>query len=283
LTGIELETPRWERSISFYVDHFGLEIAQRGHNFVSLKGTGHQTRQVTLVAGLRARLRGLQFEMHPSSDLRHYSQALRARGIACEELSPISLSFSDPDGTRIGLICDPQWEAEQESATGERPIFLSHVVVNSPDPARLLAFYVDTLGLRVSDMYEKGLLTFLRCDQPQHHCLGISPASSSGLNHFAMDCGSIDAVMMGLGRMKRGGFEPIWGPGRHRPGGNVFCYFEDPSGFVAEFTCGLLSIPAGDHWTPTEWPRTPDNANSWGTGGPTPRAIKLMSEGPPGE
>jgi catechol 2,3-dioxygenase-like lactoylglutathione lyase family enzyme len=160
-------------------------------------------------------------------------------------------------------------------------MYMSHVVLNSPHPERLIEFYVDTLGFRISDKYERGLLTLLRCHQPQHHCLGIAPASYSGLNHFAMDCGTIDAVMTGVGRMKRAGIEPIWGPGRHRPGGNVFCYFEDPNGFVAEFTCEVLSIPDGDRWEPKEWARTPENANVWGTGGASPRAIKLMNDNPP--
>ena len=44
-------------------------------------------------------------------------------------------------------------------------------------------------------MYEQDTLTFLRCAQPQHHCIGIGAAEKPGLNHFSFECGSIDGVM----------------------------------------------------------------------------------------
>ena len=66
-----------------------------------------------------------------------------------------------------------------------------------------------------------------------------------------MDCGSVDALMRGLSRMKALGHEPVWGPGRHGPGGNVFCYFEDPTGFVPEYTCEVIQIPADGRLRPS--------------------------------
>ena len=150
-------------------------------------------------------------------------------------------------------------------------------MLNSRDPDRLVAFYRDVMGLRVSDAYEMSSLVFMRCDQPQHHSVGISPGASDGLNHFAMDCGNVDAVMRGISRMRRTGQAEIWGPGRHGPGGNIFCYFEDPSGFVPEFTCDVLQIEDDAAWRPQEWKRTPENGNTWLSGGPTERAVALMS------
>jgi len=69
----------------------------------------------------------------------------------------------------------------------------------------------------------------------------------------------------------------LWGPGRHGPGGNCFCYFEDPVGYVVEVTSELIYIPEGKEWLPREWKFAPENANVWLTGGRTERAIKLMS------
>jgi catechol 2,3-dioxygenase-like lactoylglutathione lyase family enzyme len=281
LTGLELESAEIDKTVAWYSNLFGLEISSRESGRVSLKGIGHETRQLVIRAATHARLGGLAFELDPSGDLRHFAEVIGARGVRVRPISDVSLSFEDPDGTTIVVSQSPNWRAEGGQRGTDRPMYMSHVVLNSPHPERLIEFYVDTLGFRISDKYERGLLTLLRCHQPQHHCLGIAPASYSGLNHFAMDCGTIDAVMTGVGRMKRAGIEPIWGPGRHGPGGNVFCYFEDPNGFVAEFTCEVLSIPDGDRWEPKEWARTPENANVWGTGGASPRAIKLMNDNPP--
>ena len=36
----------------------------------------------------------------------------------------------------------------------------------------------------------------------------------------------------------------MWGPGRHGPGSNTFAYFQDPNGFVAEYTTALEEIRA---------------------------------------
>ena len=48
--------------------------------------------------------------------------------------------------------------------------------------------------------------------------------------------------MRALGRMRRAGHDTIWGPGRHGPGGNVFCYFIDPAGNVIEYTAELIEL-----------------------------------------
>jgi catechol 2,3-dioxygenase-like lactoylglutathione lyase family enzyme len=281
LTGLDLECAELEKTTAFYVDAFGLEAVRREAGRVSLKGAGRQPRQVTFAVGTRCRLLGLNFELDPLANLQDFAARLESRGLEVLRPGAHSVSFQDPDGTDLLVSKSPGWQPEEVRGASDRPLFLSHVVVNSPNAARLIDFYVDTLGFRVSDRYERGLLTLLRCHQPQHHCLGIAPAGYSGLNHFAMECGTIDAVMTSVGRMKREGSEPIWGPGRHGPGRNVFCYFEDPNGFVAEFTCEVLSIPDGDRWEPKEWARTPENANVWGTGGASPRAIKLMNDNPP--
>lgn len=281
LTGLEFECTHLAQTTRWYSELFGLEVCGRTHGEVSLKGAADPVRQLTFTAGKRNRLTGLVFEADAGSDLEVWQSLLAARGTRILRAAPTQLAFHDPDGTEITVCLSPGSRKDAVADVRNKPLHVSHLVLNSPDGQRLVRFYVEMLGLRVSDLYERGLLTMLRCHQPQHHCLGIAPAGYSGINHFAMECGTIDAVMMGLGRMKRAGVEAIWGPGRHGPGGNVFCYFEDPNGFVAELTCELLSIPAGEPWVPKEWARTPENANVWGTGGPSPRAVKLMSDNPP--
>jgi len=44
-----------------------------------------------------------------------------------------------------------------------------------------------------------------------------------------------------------------------------------------EFTSELIEVPDGEEWTPKEWIPGPENANVWGTGGRTEKAIKLMA------
>lgn len=82
--------------------------------------------------------------------------------------------------------------------------------------------------------------------------------------------------MRSVGRMRKAGLDPIWGPGRHGPGGNVFTYFADPNGYVVEFTTDQFKVD--DNWKPKEWARTVENADVWGAaGGPTELVLKLWS------
>lgn len=277
LTGVTLATPLLDETTDFYVTRFGLAEAGRSGDEVRLTALATTRPPVVLRHEETAGLRGLSFAMRSEAVLAAAHVALTDGGFDPEPIADGAFTVSDPDGTAVTLHVGEDASVGALPEPTDRPLFLSHVVLNSADPDRLVAFYRDHIGLRISDAYEKGLLIFMRCDQPQHHCLGISPAAVAGLNHFAMDCGTVDAVMRGISRMHRGGAREVWGPGRHGPGGNVFCYFEDPTGFVPEFTCDVLQIEDDAAWRPREWKRTPENGNTWLSGGPTERAAALMS------
>ena len=53
---------------------------------------------------------------------------------------------------------------------------------------------------------------------------------------MAYEMENIDGLMRGAGRVRKCGFDIVWGVGRHGPGNNVFSYFVEPNGFVAEYT-----------------------------------------------
>ena len=275
LQALALEIPALDPSIDYYTKGFGLRLMQRSADRADFAGADGRTVILTLHRGAKPCLRTLTFVLDSTHDIERAEAALRQRGVTIVPSPQNALTVVDPDGRHIGFVADDHIDTGPDAEA--RPLLVSHVVINSLDASRLTAFFVDTLGFTVADRYEQDLLTFLRCAQPQHHCIGISPGAQNSLNHFSVDCGSIDALMKGVGRMQKIGLTPTWGPGRHGPGGNVFCYFEDPTGFVAEFTCDVIQIHDDAAWVAREWPRVPDTANVWGTGGPSPRAIELMS------
>lgn len=280
LACVHLDTPSLDASIDFYGRCFGLSVSDGTEDAVCMTAAADTGATLVLRRSAQARLAGLEFETGSALALSAARTAvadlLVEDGLAFGEGGSVTLL--DPDGTLIRIRREAPTAT---SAPGDRPEHMSHIVLNSPDTKRLVAFYVERLGFRISDAYERDLLTFLRCDQPQHHCLGIAPGDAAGLNHFAVDCGDIDTLMKSVGRMKQAGYEPIWGPGRHGPGGNVFCYYADPTGLVAEFTCEVLQIEDDAAWTPKVWERTPGNGNVWGTGAPSPDAVAMMAGYPP--
>lgn len=274
---VHIQTPAFDESVDYYEQGFGLTLLDNDGQIARLAGARGGPKILQIVRDEKPRLAGMTMTMTSVKALNAARAAIVAKGIKVEEAQGEgAFAVTDPDGHRVEVVLDQGDPDERPTADG-KSLFISHCVLNTPDHDRLLAFYEDVLGFVEVDRYEKNLLTFLKADQPQHHCIGICTGEASALNHFSTDVGSIDALMRSVGRMKQLGYEPAWGPGRHGPGGNVFCYFEDPTGFVAEFTCDVLQIDDVSAYQGKEWLRVPENANVWGTGGPSPRAVDLMS------
>ncbi|WP_456572695.1 VOC family protein [Blastococcus sp. SYSU D00820] len=175
--------------------------------------------------------------------------------------------FFDPDGRLVEVSCEvsakPARELEERESV---PRKLSHVVLDSPDVAGLMAFYERYLGLRLSDWLEDRMC-FLRANS-EHHNLAIAHRRVPGLNHVSFEMRGLDEYLRGTGRMIRSGHRPLWGPGRHSAGDNVYSYFQGPGGFVVEYTTELETIPDEDSWQPRRWSASPEYADQWGTAGP---------------
>ena len=160
-----------------------------------------------------------------------------------------------------------------------RPRHLSHILLFTADVPAALAFYEEVLGLRLSDWLEDRMC-FLRCSA-DHHSLAITHAPHAGLNHVSFEMRGIDEYMRGTGRMVRHGHSPLWGPGRHSSGDNVYSYFAGPDDFVVEYTTALEQIADEDAWVPRIWPATAEYADAWGTAGPGDDLFALAHRLPP--
>src|SRR5262249_4990949 len=128
----------------------------------------------------------------------------------------------DPERRRIRIVAGTGEHSDVLPRT-DVPVKLSHVVFLSRDPEAMSAFYRG-LGFRWRD--ETGRNFFLGCNE-EHHCLAFGRGSSAALSHVAFDLPSIDALMRGVGRLKKAGMVLEHGVGRHGPGDNVFAYFMD--------------------------------------------------------
>jgi 2,3-dihydroxy-p-cumate/2,3-dihydroxybenzoate 3,4-dioxygenase len=171
--------------------------------------------------------------------------------------------FFDPDGRAIEVICDTDQRAYRTLSKGEAiPTGLSHIVLHSPDPKKLVAFYEDVLGFRLSDWIGE-FMAFLRCNSA-HHRLAVLPGPPA-LNHIAFDVSSVDELMRGLARLTQAGVKLSWGPGRHTAGNNTFTYYLTPNGNAVEYTSDLEEVDEAT-WQPTIYEFTPSITDQWGTG-----------------
>jgi catechol 2,3-dioxygenase-like lactoylglutathione lyase family enzyme len=147
-------------------------------------------------------------------------------------------------------------------ADRDRPLQVTHVVLNARDREACTRFAVDVLGFRLSD--RTGFMNFVRCDRV-HHAIAYAQADNSRLNHIAFEMADIDAVMRGIGRLRDAGFETFWGPGRHGPGNNVFAYFVAPFGAAIEYTAEVQRVSSSYRTgTPEDWKWPPNRSDHWG-------------------
>ena len=165
-----------------------------------------------------------------------------------------------PEGQRYRFIVEKGTPEKLNDA--DKPIQLTHAVVNTTDVEAAERFAVEKLGFQVSD--RTGHMRFLRCNR-KHHCIAYAKSDFASLNHIAFELPSLDAVMRGIARLREAGFAPVWGPGRHGPGNNVFGYFIAPYGGVVEYTAEVSEV--GDDYrvgTPEDWKWPPGRIDHWG-------------------
>jgi catechol 2,3-dioxygenase len=87
---------------------------------------------------------------------------------------------------------------------------------------------------------------------------------------------SVDHFMRGIGNLKVHGVTPQWGPGRHGPGDNVFCYFLGPENAPIEYTGEMQQIDAGYRaGQPDDWKWPPGRVDHWGI---MPKATERMEK-----
>lgn len=289
LRSIDISAQSPDALLGFYEDTWGLQrvpaepdtggrIALRAresehHVLTLVPGTGHSLERISLGAADQTDVDALAARLRD-----HGVEPVSGPGPREEAGGGYAVTFKDPEGRLIEVSSGLE-EHSEPARHSFGPDRLSHIVLNSVDLRASKEFYTRVLGFEISDWYENDQMVFLRCN-PVHHCIVLAPGEWTSLNHVAFEVESADEVMRALGRMRKAGHDTIWGPGRHGPGGNVFCYFVDPVGNVIEYTAELIEV--GDDWVPQAWARTQENADVWGTsGGISPEVVKAMAN-PPG-
>ena len=166
---------------------------------------------------------------------------------------------------------------------------LGHVVLQSTRYLETLNWYLDTLGLIVSDFLffpgqrERGpTMSFIRCDRgatpTDHHTLAMALGPANRYVHSAYQVGDLDALAAGGEYLRERGYFRSWGIGRHIQGQQIFDYWRDPDGFLVEhFADGDLF----DNTLEPGWaPFTASGLAQWGPPG-EPRTSWVPTRKPP--
>ncbi|MGW0190882.1 VOC family protein [Streptomyces sp. NPDC003362] len=275
---------------------FGFVTSYRDGRELHLRGTQAGAPCVIIRKGRRSRFLGPAFRAADTRDLLRLADALGARVLALPEmLGGSAVELADPGGLRVRVVADthelpalsgqdPQrfnFGGDIDRANGtQRPPRepagvrrLGHVVLQSTTYLRTLNWYLEHLGLIVSDfLYYEGqrergpTMSFIRCDRGRtltdHHTLALTLGPSNRYVHSAYEVTDLDALAAGGQHLLREGYRRSWGIGRHIQGSQIFDYWRDPDGFLVEhFTDGDMF----DNTLEPGWaPMTASGLAQWG-------------------
>ena len=269
LRSAEFRVPDIKAATRFYEFNWGLEVAAKEGNTVYLRGTGKDHHALALSEGGDKKLLAVNLAADDKAAVDGLYK--KAKGFGASVKAPKELHgpaggygfiFHDLDGRQYRISSDLA-EHEEKPAAKDRPIKISHVVLNSPDREAQSSQFIDLLGFKLTD--RTGYMDFIRCST-DHHAIAYTTIDRPTLNHVAFEMPSHDALMFGAGRMKQNGYPTEWGVGRHGPGNNIFAYFVDPNGYVIEYTAEVQQVD--DNYRvgmPEDWVRPAElKGDNWG-------------------
>ena len=283
---IELGVRNLQQSADFYSKAWALEEVAAAGDTMHFRATGGEHHVLTIRERPKPALLGVHFSAPDRAAVNALHAKAKAFGVKVEG-EPAALSadagggygfrFRTPDGLPMSISSDAA-QHPNVVLDRSRPTKISHVVLNSARTDDQIPFFVDVLGFKVSDSTQ--MMEFLRCSA-DHHSIAIFRNDGPSLNHVAYELPNIDGLMRGAGRVKQNGFDIAWGVGRHGPGSNVFTYFIEPNGFVAEYTTELDQIDEGTHipMGPDYWDKVMPMPDRWGTAGPPSNHMRAAMSG----
>jgi catechol 2,3-dioxygenase-like lactoylglutathione lyase family enzyme len=278
------ETPDLERQIVYYTNVLGLALVEREKDTAYLASTlDHHS--VVLKRGAAAACRRLSFQIAPGTDMAELERQLSAHGVKSERRSNPSpsirefVSFDDPNGTGIDVFTDYETARQEFQPSAIVPHKLGHVAFTTTQLPKLVEFYSNVLGFRVSD-WMGDFFVFMRCG-PDHHTVNFVQAKGTKMHHIAFELKDWAHVETACDHLSRNDIRLIWGPGRHGIGHNIFTYHRNPDGQITELFTELDKMHDEDlgYFEPRPWHRDrPQRPKVWTPG---PGAANYWGDPPP--
>lgn len=267
LRSVELVLPQAQAAAEFLQQLWELIPAGTRGATLFFRGTGDHPYILSLREAAAPAVHAIEFSGTPAE-----VAAVQARALAAGVPVTAFPALDAPGGGAGFVVEGPEKQkyrfiAEAVPAAKllperDRPLQITHVVLNAVDVAACECFVSAVLGFQVSDRTK--IMSFVRCNR-KHHALAYAHSDTSSLNHIAFEMNDVDGVMRGIGRMRDAGHDVVWGPGRHGPGDNVFAYFIAPYGGVIEYTAEVSEV-ADDYrvGSPEDWKWPPGRIDQWG-------------------
>jgi 2,3-dihydroxybiphenyl 1,2-dioxygenase len=173
------------------------------------------------------------------------------RALADERRVTDLIVLRDPVGNRLEIFHGAETATEPfkpgRCISGFRtgPLGLGHVVLNVDTPGaidRLMAFYCDVLGFRLTDYYSEPFVARFLHINPRHHSLAFIQTGKNAVHHLMMELFSFDDVGQGYDLALGEDGRVAVTLGRHTSDFITSFYTISPSDFMVEYGWGARSI-----------------------------------------
>lgn len=235
-------------------------------------GSGHHV--LELLPGEKG-LAHYGFEVRDEGGIAGIRERLLAAGHTVEDLdggyvdgavgSALGLLVRDPDGTPIHFHSAVERDGENAADTGRRPIKFQHTTLGTSDVARLVDFFTNVVGFRISDQLSDGAFCWLRSDRDHHTLAVVNVGAGGDIDHYSYDLAEWEDFKSWCDRLTELDVAVSWGPGRHGPGNNLFVFFDDPAGNHIELSAEMEKFHDDRvTYAARQWAPAPTSVNLWG-------------------
>jgi len=283
LAGVVVGVPEPAETVRFLTSGLDFTVREQADEWLVMCAGDYGDPRLQVALVLRPRpaveLIELRFDIARDVDLDRLAESIGTQpGAQVDGARDGVLRFRDPNGIPVAGGAWERPNADLLDASGLRPRRLGHANLKVPDPAGSTRFWVETLGLWLSEQIGDDL-AFLRYGG-EHHNLGLRVGDRMALHHLGFEIPGWEAYRPVLDHLAAAGYGVEFGPGRHAVGRNMFTYLVDPSsGLRLELFCDMARVEHQNDpaVAPIRWraeDRMTRTLNVWGSAPPPPSFLE---------
>lgn len=262
---VGIATDRLEDWSQFATRLLGMQVVERGRSGLALRMDDRKQR---LIVDRDSR-NGCNFfgwEVEDAAALDRMAAHLESHGVAVmrepqsvadQRCVKALISFVDPMGNRLEIfhgaaVADtPFVPSRNISGFRTGPLGIGHAVLTTDSIERVIPFYLDVLGFRLSDYTLAPFKAYFFHINPRHHSFAMVETGKNGIHHLMVELFSFDDVGQGYDIAQGEADRVAVTLGRHTNDLMTSFYANSPSNFMMEYGWGGRDIDP-QTWQPFE-------------------------------
>jgi len=267
---VALRVPDLSVALAHATNVLGLRVVTR-ENGVAFLTCGARHHDLQLIESGELALDHVSFEANGQQALERLSDALTREGIRIsserrhEPGIGQAIRFAAPSGHVFEVYAQMEKVDARDDGLGVRPRKYGHTTLRVDSLPEIEDFLSRVLGFIPSDRFGDTFL-WMRCNA-DHHGIAIAGIPPVGLHHYAWEVENWSYFQRLGDQLVANNKRFVYGPGRHGPGRNLFCYHLDGAGVCCEYFADIQQIEDED-WHGSDWARDPYWVNQWGPAAP---------------